>query len=81
MVRALQRRGGVGLAILPDNRDELPAVAESAILYEVDSLVTILTVYVRRAPSAWEMADARDFGPMDSDASHLMQTIDSKGRE
>ena len=27
-----------GVAILPDNRDALPTVAESAILYEIDLL-------------------------------------------
>lgn len=51
----------VGLAILPDNRHELPAVAESAILYEVDLLMTILTVHVLRAPSACEADDAQWF--------------------
>ena len=62
----------VGLAILPDNRDELPAVAESAMLYEVDLLMTALTVHVVRVPSVCETADARDFKRMDSDASHLL---------
>lgn len=38
--------GSGRLGIFPGNRQELPAVAESAILYEVDLVRTILTVYV-----------------------------------
>ena len=51
----------VGLAILPDNRGELPAVAKSAILYEVDLLMTIVTVHVLRALSVCESDDAQRF--------------------
>jgi hypothetical protein len=44
-----------------DNRHELPTVDESAILYEVDLLTTVLTVHVLRTPSAYETADAHRF--------------------
>lgn len=42
------------------HRDELPAVAKSAILYEVDLLMTVHNVHVLRAPSVCETADAHD---------------------
>ena len=59
----------VGPAIFPDNRDELPAVAESAILYEADLLMTILTIQVPFAPSNREAAEEHEL--MDSDVSQL----------
>ena len=65
----------VGLAILQNNRHELPEVAKSAIINEVDLLMTILTGHVLRALSAREMADAHDprnlDSELDSDVNHL----------
>ncbi len=48
----------VGLAILSDDTDELPSVANSAILYKVDLRMTVHIVHVLRTPSIFEMADA-----------------------
>jgi hypothetical protein len=61
----------IGLPILPDDRDELPAVADSAILYKVDQLMTVLTDHVLRATSIFGTADERDFRIMISEPDHL----------
>jgi hypothetical protein len=59
-----EHESGVGLAILPNNRYELPAAPYWAILYEVNLLMAISTVHVLRAPSVCEAAVARDFMKM-----------------
>lgn len=51
----------VRLAILAGYGDELPRAVESAILYEVDLLMTNPTVYVLRSASICERAHVRDF--------------------
>lgn len=61
----------IGLPILPDDRDELPAVADSAILYKVDELMTVLTDHVLRATSIFGTADERDFRIMISEPDQL----------
>jgi hypothetical protein len=45
----------------------LPAVVESAILYEVDLLMTVLTDHVLSVPSVCEAADTRNSRLMDSE--------------
>ena len=51
----------VRLAILAGYGDELPRAVESAILYEVDLLMTNPTVYDLRSASICERAHVRDF--------------------
>jgi len=69
-----------GPAIFQGNTDELPAVAESAILYEAALLAILLAVsrfsctWSERQPVCTILAKA-------SDGSSLMQVVGYKGRE
>ena len=57
---------GIWFTALSHNRNELPAVSLSAILYEVYLFMAMLTVHVLLAPSVYEVADARNLTKMTS---------------